>query len=174
MGRPARAIPSGPLRGARGNSGVILAQLFRGFTKEIKTVEEINTVTLANAAVRATETAYKAVMKPKEGTILTVAKGMSDKAVELVSQTEDIVEFCRAVIEHGDYVLSQTPEMLPVLKQAGVVDSGGQGLMQVVKGAFEGLLGNEIQADVEIPAAAPSVRTADRPGSCLLYTSRCV
>ena len=136
----ARAISSGSLRGARGNSGVILSQLFRGFTKEIKTVEEINTVTLANAAVRATETAYKAVMKPKEGTILTVAKGMSDKAVELVSQTEDIVEFCRAVIEHGDYVLSQTPEMLPVLKQAGVVDSGGQGLMQVVKGAFEGLL----------------------------------
>lgn len=161
----ARAISSGSLRGARGNSGVILSQLFRGFTKEIKTVEEINTVTLANAAVRATETAYKAVMKPKEGTILTVAKGMSDKAVELVSQTEDIVEFCRAVIEHGDYVLSQTPEMLPVLKQAGVVDSGGQGLMQVVKGAFEGLLGNEIQADVEIPAAAPSVRTADRPGT---------
>ena len=161
----ARAISSGSLRGARGNSGVILSQLVRGFTKEIKTVEEINTVTLANAAVRATETAYKAVMKPKEGTILTVAKGMSDKAVELVSQTEDIVEFCRAVIEHGDYVLSQTPEMLPVLKQAGVVDSGGQGLMQVVKGAFEGLLGNEIQADVEIPAAAPSVRTADRPGT---------
>lgn len=128
----ARAISSGSLRGARGNSGVILSQLFRGFTKEIKTVEEINTVTLANAAVRATETAYKAVMKPKEGTILTVAKGMSDKAVELVSQTEDIVEFCRAVIEYGDYVLSQTPEMLPVLKQAGVVDSGGQGLMQVL------------------------------------------
>ncbi len=140
----AKAISSGSLRGARGNSGVILSQLFRGFTKEIRQTESITTTVLANAFVRATETAYKAVMKPKEGTILTVAKGMSDKAVELVTETEDIISFAEQVIAHGDYVLSQTPEMLPILKQAGVVDSGGQGLMQVVKGALDGLLGKEI------------------------------
>lgn len=141
MDQLAKAISSGSLRGARGNSGVILSQLLRGFTKEIKSVTEIDTTTLANAMVRGTETAYKAVMKPKEGTILTVAKGMSDKALEMASQTDDIEEFARAVIAYGDYVLEQTPEMLPVLKQAGVVDSGGQGLMQVVKGAFDGLIG---------------------------------
>ncbi|MCI8659988.1 MAG: DAK2 domain-containing protein [Lachnospiraceae bacterium] len=139
-----KAISSGSLRGARGNSGVILSQLFRGFTKEIKTQKAIDVAILSRAFVRATETAYKAVMKPKEGTILTVAKGMSDKAVEMAAQTEDVVEFARKVIEHGDLVLSQTPEMLPVLKQAGVVDSGGQGLMQVMKGAFEGLLGKKL------------------------------
>ena len=144
MDQLAKAISSGSLRGARGNSGVILSQLLRGFTKEIKAVEEIDTTILANAMVRGTETAYKAVMKPKEGTILTVAKGMSDKAVELVTETEDIISFAEQVIAHGDYVLSQTPEMLPILKQAGVVDSGGQGLMQVVKGALDGLLGKEI------------------------------
>ncbi len=152
----AKAISSGSLRGARGNSGVILSQLFRGFTKEIKTVDVITTTTLANAFVRATETAYKAVMKPKEGTILTVAKGMADKAVELVTETEDIVEFAKQVIEHGDYVLSQTPEMLPILKQAGVVDSGGQGLMQVMKGALDGLLGKEV--DMSVEAVRPAMR----------------
>lgn len=145
----AKAISSGSLRGARGNSGVILSQLFRGFTKEIKTVDKITTTTLANAYVRAADTAYKAVMKPKEGTILTVARGMADKAVELVTETEDIIEFMQKVIEHGDYVLSQTPEMLPVLKQAGVVDSGGQGLMQVVKGALDCLMGKEVDLSVE-------------------------
>lgn len=145
----AKAISSGSLRGARGNSGVILSQLFRGFTKEIKTVDVITTTTLANAFVRASETAYKAVMKPKEGTILTVARGMAEKAVELASETMDVIEFARQVIEHGDYVLSQTPEMLPILKQAGVVDSGGQGLMQVMKGALDGLLGKEIDLTVE-------------------------
>lgn len=145
----ARAISSGSLRGARGNSGVILSQLFRGFTKEIKNVDAIDTTTLANAMVRGTETAYKAVMKPKEGTILTVAKGMADKAMELAAQTDDILEMVEEVIRHGDYVLSQTPEMLPVLKQAGVVDSGGQGLMQVVKGGFEGLTGKV--SDFKIP-----------------------
>ncbi len=151
----ARAISSGSLRGARGNSGVILSQLFRGFTKEIKTVDVITTTTLANAFVRGTETAYKAVMKPKEGTILTVAKGMADKAVELVSETEDIIEFTQKIIEHGDYVLSQTPEMLPILKQAGVVDSGGQGLMQVMKGALDGLLGKEMDLSIGgVPSAA--------------------
>ncbi|WP_432628212.1 DAK2 domain-containing protein [Brotaphodocola sp.] len=148
----AKAISSGSLRGARGNSGVILSQLLRGFTKEIKTADKINVTVLANAFVRATETAYKAVMKPKEGTILTVAKGMADKAVELVPQTDDVIEFAEKVIEQGDYVLSQTPEMLPVLKQAGVVDSGGQGLMQVLKGALDGLNGKEV--DMSIPVAA--------------------
>ena len=147
----AKAISSGSLRGARGNSGVILSQLLRGFTKEIKNADKINVTVLANAFVRATETAYKAVMKPKEGTILTVAKGMADKAVELVPQTDDVIEFAEKVIEQGDYVLSQTPEMLPVLKQAGVVDSGGQGLMQVLKGALDGLNGKEV--DMTIPAS---------------------
>ena len=145
----ARAISSGSLRGARGNSGVILSQLFRGFTKEIKNVDAIDTTTLANAMVRGTETAYKAVMKPKEGTILTVAKGMADKAMELAAQTDDILEMVEEVIRHGDYVLSQTPEMLPVLKEAGVVDSGGQGLMQVMKGARDGLLGKEVEIAAE-------------------------
>ena len=148
----AKAISSGSLRGARGNSGVILSQLFRGFTKEIKTVEEIDILTLANALTRATETAYKAVMKPKEGTILTVARGISDKALELVATEVDLKEFLEQIIEHGNYVLSQTPEMLPVLKQAGVVDSGGQGLMQVLQGALDGFLGKEIDLSVE---AAP-------------------
>ena len=141
MEQLAKAISSGSLRGARGNSGVILSQLLRGFTKEIQGTASIDVTILANAMVRGTETAYKAVMKPKEGTILTVAKGMADKAIEMAVQTDDIEIFAKAVIEEGDYVLSQTPEMLPVLKQAGVVDSGGQGLMQVVKGAFDGLTG---------------------------------
>ena len=143
MDQLAKAISSGSLRGARGNSGVILSQLLRGFTKEIKAVEEIDTTILANAMVRGTETAYKAVMKPKEGTILTVAKAMADKGLEMASQTDDIEEFVKKVIEYGDYVLSQTPEMLPVLKQAGVVgfrrpgaDAGGQG-------AVDGLLGKD-------------------------------
>lgn len=146
----AKAISSGSLRGARGNSGVILSQLFRGFTKEIAAANQVTTTVLANSFVRATETAYKAVMKPKEGTILTVARGMAEKAAELVTETEDILEFCQKVIEHGDYVLSQTPEMLPVLKQAGVVDSGGQGLMQVMKGAFDCLMGREVDLSVEV------------------------
>ena len=141
MEQLAKAISSGSLRGARGNSGVILSQLLRGFTKEIQGTASIDVTILANAMVRGTETAYKAVMKPKEGTILTVAKGMADKAIEMAAQTDDIEIFAKAVIEEGDYVLSQTPEMLPVLKQAGVVDSVGQGLMKVVKGAFDGLTG---------------------------------
>ena len=140
----AKAISTGSLRGARGNSGVILSQLFRGFTREIKKVDEIDVEGLSRACVRAVETAYKAVMKPKEGTILTVAKGMADKACELVGTSDDLVYVIDEIIKHGDYVLSQTPEMLPVLKQAGVVDSGGQGLMTVVKGAYDALLGKEI------------------------------
>ena len=150
----AKALSSGSLRGARGNSGVILSQLFRGFTKEIKETKEITIAVLANAFVRATETAYKAVMKPKEGTILTVARGMADKAVELAEETDDIVDFLEKVIAHGDYVLSQTPEMLPVLKQAGVVDSGGQGLMQVMKGALDGVLGKGIPFDAVVAQTA--------------------
>ena len=140
----AKALSSGSLRGARGNSGVILSQLFRGFTKEIKGTDVVTVTILANAFTRATETAYKAVMKPKEGTILTVARGMADKAVELATQTDDVVEFLQKIIVHGDFVLSQTPEMLPVLKQAGVVDSGGQGLMEVVRGGLAGLLGEGV------------------------------
>lgn len=143
----AKAISSGSLRGARGNSGVILSQLFRGFTKVIREYEALDTIILSTAFQRATETAYKAVMKPKEGTILTVAKGISDRAVELAMETDELDEFMKGIIEHGDYVLSQTPEMLPVLKQAGVVDSGGQGLMQVIKGLYDGFLGKEIDFD---------------------------
>lgn len=157
----AKAISSGSLRGARGNSGVILSQLFRGFTKEIKGVDVITTTVLADAFVRATETAYKAVMKPKEGTILTVAKGMAEKALELAPETEDIIAFAKGVIEHGDYVLSQTPEMLPILKQAGVVDSGGQGLIQVMKGALDGLLGREVQVPVESAGPRPVIESSE-------------
>ena len=157
MDQLAKAISSGSLRGARGNSGVILSQLLRGFTKEIKTVDEIDVTTLANAMMRGTETAYKAVMKPKEGTILTVAKGMADKALEMAVETDDIEEFAKAVIEEGDRVLNLTPEMLPVLKQAGVVDSGGQGLMQVLKGAFDGVSGKEV--DITVPDAKPAAGT---------------
>ena len=155
----AKALSSGSLRGARGNSGVILSQLFRGFTKEIKESNEITVTSLANAFTRATETAYKAVMKPKEGTILTVAKGMAEKAVDLATQTDDVIDFLTQVIEEGDYVLSQTPEMLPVLKQAGVVDSGGQGLMQVMKGGLDGLLGRGIPFDTAAPAAGNTEST---------------
>ena len=145
----AKAISSGSLRGARGNSGVILSQLFRGFTKVIAEYDEINVQIMADAFEKACETAYKAVMKPKEGTILTVAKGMSTKAVELADETEDLITFCEEVIKEGDQVLSKTPDMLPVLKQAGVVDSGGQGLMQVLKGALDCLLGKEIDYSFE-------------------------
>lgn len=150
----AKAISSGSLRGARGNSGVILSQLFRGFTKEIKTCEEIDAMVLAKACNRAVETAYKAVMKPKEGTILTVAKGMADKAAEIAETEEDLTVMIDEIIKHGDEVLNKTPEMLPVLKQAGVVDSGGQGLMQVVKGAYDAFLGKEIDLTIE-DAAKP-------------------
>lgn len=140
----AKAISSGSLRGARGNSGVILSQLFRGFTKAIKGNDEITVAILAEACQGAKETAYKAVMKPKEGTILTVARGIADKAAEMAEETDDLAIFIPAVIEHAEYVLSQTPDMLPVLKEAGVVDSGGQGLVEVMKGAYDAFLGKEI------------------------------
>lgn len=156
----AKAVSSGSLRGARGNSGVILSQLFRGFTKEIREFETIDAVVLANACERAVETAYKAVMKPKEGTILTVAKGMAEKANEIVLETDDLEYMIAEIIKEGDYVLSQTPEMLPVLKQAGVVDSGGQGLMQVIKGAFDAFLGKELDLTIsDVKSTGTVVRT---------------
>ncbi len=156
-----KAISSGSLRGARGNSGVILSQLFRGFTKELKTLELLDRPAAARALQRATETAYKAVMKPKEGTILTVARGISDKAAELAEEEGDMESFLEQLISHGEYVLSCTPDMLPVLKQAGVVDSGGQGLIQVLKGTYDGLLGKEIEA----PQAAEQKPTAEEAAS---------
>ncbi len=145
----AKAISSGSLRGARGNSGVILSQLFRGFTKVIAEYDEINVQIMADAFEKATETAYKAVMKPKEGTILTVARGMSTKGLEEAEKTDDLITFCKEVIKAGDHALSKTPDMLPVLKQAGVVDSGGQGLMQVLKGCLDCLEGKEIDYTFE-------------------------
>ena len=153
MAALAKAISSGSLRGARGNSGVILSQLFRGFTKIIAQYDEVTVQILSDAFQKAVETAYKAVMKPKEGTILTVAKGMAERALELSDETDNLVTFCEEVIKEGDRVLDLTPEMLPVLKQAGVVDSGGQGLMQVLKGALDALLGKEIDYTIDIPAA---------------------
>lgn len=143
MKQLAKAMSFGSLRGARGNSGVILSQLLRGFCKEIGDKEELDAFALANAFRRAVETAYKAVMKPKEGTILTVARGMADKAAELAPVCDTLEDFFEQIIAHGDEVLAYTPELLPVLKQAGVVDSGGQGLMQVMKGAYDALLGRE-------------------------------
>ena len=140
----AKSISSGSLRGARGNSGVILSQLLRGFTKEIREHDEIDTVILARACDRATATAYKAVMKPKEGTILTVAKGISQKAAELAETTDDLEVFIPEVIKKAEEVLAETPELLPVLKEAGVVDSGGQGLLEVIRGAYDAFLGKEI------------------------------
>lgn len=159
----AKAISTGSLRGARGNSGVILSQLFRGFTREIKKYDEINVEVLSKACVRAVETAYKAVMKPKEGTILTVAKGMADKACEMLGESDDLSFVIDEIIKHGDYVLSQTPEMLPVLKQAGVVDSGGQGLMVVIKGAYDAFLGKEVDYTLETVTSSVSMVSDDIP-----------
>ena len=163
MAELAKAISSGSLRGARGNSGVILSQLFRGFCKVIKEYDEIDGTILCEACQKAVETAYKAVMKPKEGTILTVAKGAAEKALELSDETEDVVTFVEEVIKQAEYVLDQTPEMLPVLKQAGVVDSGGQGLVQVLKGAYDALIGKEIDYTIEgaPTGAAPAKISAE-------------
>ncbi len=151
-----KAISSGSLRGARGNSGVILSQLLRGFTKEIREHQEIDVPVLAAACERATATAYKAVMKPKEGTILTVARGLSEKAAELAGTMEDLETFIPEIIEAAKEVLERTPEMLPVLKEAGVVDSGGQGLVEVLNGAYDAFQGKEI--DYSAIEAAPSVK----------------
>ena len=163
MAELAKAISSGSLRGARGNSGVILSQLFRGVCKVIKEYDEIDVTILCEACQKAVETAYKAVMKPKEGTILTVAKGAAEKALELSDETEDVVTFVEEVIKQAEYVLDQTPEMLPVLKQAGVVDSGGQGLVQVLKGAYDALIGKEIDYTIEgaPTGAAPAKISAE-------------
>ena len=159
MAAVCKAISSGSLRGARGNSGVILSQLLRGLTKGLKEHKEVDVQILADAFDKAVETAYKAVMKPKEGTILTVAKGAGDKARELASSGEtDIEKFADEVIKYADEVLDRTPEMLPVLKQAGVVDSGGEGLVQVLKGAMSALMGEELDltpVEVEEPVEAP-------------------
>lgn len=153
----AKAISSGSLRGARGNSGVILSQLLRGFTKAIKEEKEIDVLALAAACQRARDTAYKAVMKPKEGTILTVASGIATKAAEMAEETDDLEVFIPAVIEHAQDVLNQTPEMLPVLKEAGVVDSGGQGLLEVIKGAYDAFLGKEIDYSVIEPSTGVTI-----------------
>ena len=150
----AKAISSGSLRGARGNSGVILSQLLRGFTKSIEHHEQVDAMAFARAFEKGVETAYKAVMKPKEGTILTVAKGAAVKALEIAEDSENLETFFADVIAEAEEVLSRTPEMLPVLKEAGVVDSGGQGLLEVLKGAFDGYLGKEIDMNFEKPAHA--------------------
>ena len=159
----AKAISSGSLRGARGNSGVILSQLLRGFTKEIREHKEIDTITLAKACERATATAYKAVMKPKEGTILTVAKGASQKAAELAETTEDLDTFISEVINYAQEVLEKTPEMLPVLKEAGVVDFGGQGLLEVMRGAYDAFQGKEIDySAIEASAGTKMVKPSEQ------------
>ena len=157
-----KAISSGSLRGARGNSGVILSQLLRGFTKEIREHKEIDVEILAAACERATATAYKAVMKPKEGTILTVAKGAAEKARELAETTDDLEVFIEAVIEEAKNVLAKTPDMLPILKEAGVVDSGGQGLLEVMNGAYDAFLGKEIDYSA---IEASSGTTMVKPGA---------
>jgi len=160
MEQLAKAISNGSLCGARGNSGVILSQLFRGFTKEIRNTEVIDVPVLAAAFEKAVETAYKAVMKPKEGTILTVARGGAERAKELVNETDDIVVFGEEVLKKMEEVLAYTPELLPVLKEAGVVDSGGQGLLEIMKGAYDAILGKEI--DFSVPAT-PSISTGMAP-----------
>ena len=168
----AKAISTGSLRGARGNSGVILSQLLRGFTKEMSQVKEITVKTLAVATVRATETAYKAVMKPKEGTILTVAKVVSDKAAQVAESITDMEKALTLIIEYAEEVLSKTPDMLPVLKEAGVVDSGGQGLVVVLRGMLDALTGKvtdftitepnaEFKAGSSMPGKGAAIDNAD-------------
>jgi hypothetical protein len=168
MNTLAKAISGGSLRGARGNSGVILSQLFRGFTRTIKEEDVLDTKLIAEGFHNAVQTAYKAVMKPKEGTILTVARVTAEKAVEAAETVTDIDEFCQIVLKAADEILAQTPDMLPVLKEAGVVDSGGQGLVEVLKGAYDAFLGKEIDVEIPVvekkPVAAPSteeISTAD-------------
>lgn len=160
MASLAKAISSGSLRGARGNSGVILSQLFRGFTKEIKAVETIDVNVLASAFERAVETAYKAVMKPKEGTILTVAKGAASKASELADVSDNLGEVMRGILEYAEEVLAKTPDMLPVLKEAGVVDSGGQGLVEVLRGAILAYEGNPVALDDGTEQSESSAKTS--------------
>ena len=154
----AKAISSGSLRGARGNSGVILSQLLRGFTKSIKEHDVLDAIALARAFDKGVETAYKAVMKPKEGTILTVARGVADKALELAEDAENLQEFFEDILAEGNDVLSKTPDMLPVLKEAGVVDSGGQGLMVVLEGAYDAFMGKEINLEFDAGETAKVVK----------------
>ena len=159
-----KAISGGSLRGARGNSGVILSQLLRGFTKEIVKVEKADVSVLAAAFDRAVESAYKAVMKPKEGTILTVARAGAEKAMEQAERTDNLLEFMNAVILHMRDVLDQTPEMLPVLKQAGVVDSGGEGLVTIMEGAYDAILGKEVSYEIEPDKTRMAVGELERRG----------
>ena len=154
-----KAISSGSLRGARGNSGVILSQLFRGFAKVVSGYDEVTVDILSEAFEKAVQTAYKAVMQPKEGTILTVARGAADKAVSMKGRTKDIVAFCEAVIAEAEATLAKTPDMLPVLKQAGVVDSGGQGLVCVLQGAYDALIGKDVDYASEAEAAPAPTKT---------------
>lgn len=169
----AKAVSSGSLRGARGNSGVILSQLLRGFTKVIKEEREINAATLAAAFQKAVETAYKAVMKPKEGTILTVARGAADRAVELLEENPDTTldVLISEVIKRAEEVLNRTPEMLPVLKEAGVVDSGGQGLLQVLKGAADAFAGKEVNYLIEDTKAQSGAPVASSTQSSEISTA---
>lgn len=165
MKKLCKAISSGSLRGARGNSGVILSQLLRGFTKEVSKVEEVDVHVLTKAFERAVESAYRAVMKPKEGTILTVARGGSEKAVEIADRTDNLIEFMNTIIMHMRDVLEQTPDMLPVLKEAGVVDSGGEGLLTVLEGAYDALLGKEVNYEVEAGGTVGSMSRAADSGA---------
>lgn len=157
MEKLAKAISSGSLRGARGNSGVILSQLLRGFTRSVSKHETLDTIAIAAAMEKAVETAYKAVMKPKEGTILTVAKEAAAKAMEIADETEDLQIFFEDIFTHAQNTLEKTPEMLPVLKEAGVVDSGGQGLIEVFRGAYDAYLGKEIDYDFDTPSSTATV-----------------
>lgn len=156
MNALAKAMSSGSLKGARGNSGVILSQLMRGFSKVIREYDELTAPILAEAFAKAVDTAYNAVMKPKEGTILTVAKAGALRAAELADETEDLEEFFAAVIERMQEALDYTPELLPVLKEAGVVDSGGQGLLEVLHGAYDALMGKEIDYSFASAKEAPA------------------
>ncbi len=165
----AKAISSGSLRGARGNSGVILSQLLRGFTKTIEQYQEIDAQAFAKAFEKGVETAYKAVMKPKEGTILTVAKGAAQKAAEIAEESENLEAFFTDVIAEAEAVLAKTPDMLPVLKEAGVVDSGGQGLVEVLKGAFDGYMGKEISMDFEKPQTVVTVKPVPAEESSIKF-----
>ena len=169
----AKAISSGSLRGARGNSGVILSQLLRGFTKAIKEEKEIDVLALAAACQRARDTAYKAVMKPKEGTILTVASGIATKAAEMAEETDDLEVFIPAVIEYAEEVLNKTPEMLPVLKEAGVVDSGGQGLLEVIKGGYDAFLGKEIDYSSIKPSTSVTMNKVNAEDTAYIKFGYC-
>ena len=153
----AKAISSGSLRGARGNSGVILSQLLRGFTKSVRKSKELDAIAIAAAMERAVETAYKAVMKPKEGTILTVAKEAALKAAEIAPEAEELQPYFEEIFAHAEATLARTPEMLPVLKEAGVVDSGGQGLLEVLRGAMDGFLGKEVDYTDFQKSSGPAV-----------------